>query len=196
MANEIDEVYQLRINLKDVSRPIWRTIEVPVGFSFWELHCAIQDAMGWSNTALHEFIMKESDDSIYIIAIPDDELVYEALNPRQEMIAEHFPDTGSQFEYMYDFDSGWEHEIKIESIKKAEPGKEYPLCIDGEGSCPPESVGGAWEYDHALQVIGNPTNEEYDEVVGMLGGDKFDPEDFSIDDIKFQDPENTWKKRF
>ncbi len=196
MSKHVNEVYQLRINLKDVKRPVWRVIQVPSTFSFWDLNCAIQDAMGWSNTALHEFIMKDEDDTIYIIALPDDDLVYEALNPRQELLADHLPQPGNRFEYMYDFDSAWEHDVIIEKTIKAEEGMTFPVCLDGEGACPPESVGGAWEYDHALELIGNPTHEEYDDAVSSLGRDDFDPADFKAVDVEFDDPEEIWKKRF
>ena len=34
---------------------VWRRIQVPEKYSFWDLHVAIQDAMGWLDYHLHEF---------------------------------------------------------------------------------------------------------------------------------------------
>jgi hypothetical protein len=34
---------------------VWRRIRVPAAYSFWDLHVAIQDAMGWHDVHLHEF---------------------------------------------------------------------------------------------------------------------------------------------
>ena len=34
---------------------VWRRILVPEACSFWDLHVAIQDAMGWMDAHLHEF---------------------------------------------------------------------------------------------------------------------------------------------
>jgi hypothetical protein len=32
----------------------------------------------------------------------------------------------------------WEHELRIEDRLEAEAGKRYPLCLSGQGACPPE----------------------------------------------------------
>ena len=52
-------VYQFKIQLKDIKPPIYRIIEVPEYYTFWDLHVAIQDAMGWSDYHLHTFFMKD-----------------------------------------------------------------------------------------------------------------------------------------
>jgi hypothetical protein len=40
-------VYQFKVRLKDIDPAIWRQIVVPASYNFWDLHVAIQDAMGW-----------------------------------------------------------------------------------------------------------------------------------------------------
>ena len=50
-----DFVYQLRIELKDSKPKIWRRIQVPVQFTFGQLHDVIQVAFGWENQHLHQF---------------------------------------------------------------------------------------------------------------------------------------------
>jgi hypothetical protein len=40
-------VFQFKITLLEITPPIWRRIQVPASYSFWDLHVAIQDAMGW-----------------------------------------------------------------------------------------------------------------------------------------------------
>jgi Plasmid pRiA4b ORF-3-like protein len=40
-------IYQFKITLQEIAPPIWRSIQVPAGYSFWDLHVAIQDSMGW-----------------------------------------------------------------------------------------------------------------------------------------------------
>ena len=67
-------VYRFKITLKDIRPPVWRRIQVPKDFSFWDLHVAIQDAMGWMDEHLHEFRVKNprsgrGED----IGIPDDD---------------------------------------------------------------------------------------------------------------------------
>ena len=36
---------------------IWRRIQIPAAYSFWDLHVAIQDAMGWLDYHLWEFTL-------------------------------------------------------------------------------------------------------------------------------------------
>lgn len=42
-------VYQFKITLLDTKLPIWRRIQVAENYRFWDLHMAIQNAMGWQN---------------------------------------------------------------------------------------------------------------------------------------------------
>ena len=52
-------IFQLKITLNDIDPPIWRRIQVPDSHTFWDLHVAIQNAMGWSDTHLHEFLVTD-----------------------------------------------------------------------------------------------------------------------------------------
>jgi hypothetical protein len=48
---------RFRIELQESDPLIWREIEVPGDYTFWDLHVAIQDAMGWLDYHLHRFTM-------------------------------------------------------------------------------------------------------------------------------------------
>src|SRR5262249_2108046 len=48
-------VHQFLIVLSGTNPLVWRRIQVPEKYSFWDLHVAIQDAMGWLDYHLHEF---------------------------------------------------------------------------------------------------------------------------------------------
>ena len=52
------QVYRFRIQLDGIAPPVWRTIELPETYTFWDLHVAVQDAMGWQDYHLHEFQMR------------------------------------------------------------------------------------------------------------------------------------------
>ena len=45
--NKIHLVYQFKVYLTEIEPLIWRRIQVPAKYNFWDLHVAIQDAMGW-----------------------------------------------------------------------------------------------------------------------------------------------------
>ena len=53
-TGQFDQVYQFKITLKSAKPPIWRRIQVPETYTFWDLHVAIQDAMGWRDYHLRQ----------------------------------------------------------------------------------------------------------------------------------------------
>ncbi len=42
-------VHQFLVVLTGTDSLVWRRIQVPERYSFWDLHVAIQDAMGWKD---------------------------------------------------------------------------------------------------------------------------------------------------
>jgi len=68
-------VYQFKVSLRGISPLVWRTIQVPQDYSFWDLHVALQDAMGWFDYHLHLFrIINPETDDLEEIGIPNEEL--------------------------------------------------------------------------------------------------------------------------
>lgn len=73
MKKKYKNVCQFKITLKHIKPPIWRRILVPETYTFRDLHVAIQDAMGWTDSHLHEFqISNPSTRRRTIIGIPDE----------------------------------------------------------------------------------------------------------------------------
>jgi pRiA4b ORF-3-like protein len=48
-------VHQFLVVLTGTDPLVWRRIHLPPSYSLWDLHVAIQDAMGWKDYHLHEF---------------------------------------------------------------------------------------------------------------------------------------------
>ena len=69
-----DHVLQLKVTLRYIKPTVWRRILVPSNYTFWDLHVAIQDAMGWMDCHLHEFYLKPKWSSRPVcIGMPSDE---------------------------------------------------------------------------------------------------------------------------
>ncbi len=67
-------VLQLRVALVGILPPIWRRIQVPRTATFWDLHVAIQDSMGWVGGHLHEFQVPDLRlKRLVWVGIPDDD---------------------------------------------------------------------------------------------------------------------------
>ena len=67
-------VHQFLVVLSGTDPLVWRRIQVPERYSFWDLHVAIQDAMGWLDYHLHEFrLLDAKEQTVVSIVIPTDD---------------------------------------------------------------------------------------------------------------------------
>src|SRR5680860_494830 len=115
-------VHQCRVTLFEVEPTVWRRIQTPAGCSFWDLHVAIQDSMGWLDSHLHVFhIKKPRGRKVWEIGFPD-EFREGTLPGWQTAVADYFTEPGATAAYEYDFGDGWEHEVLLEGVLLAEPG--------------------------------------------------------------------------
>lgn len=145
MVAKTPNIYQFKITLRDIKPKVWRRIQVPENYNFWELHLAIQDAMGWEDCHLHQFeITNPKTEEKDLISIPDDEGFDDTISGKKVKIAKYFLAPKDKANYKYDFGDGWEHEVVLEKILPAVVGNKYPQCIAGERACPLEDCGGVW----------------------------------------------------
>ncbi len=171
-------LYQLKITLIGAEPPIWRRIQV-TDCTLNKLHQHIQAAMGWHNCHLHHFrIGKQLFGDPSLLAESFEELNYDDSTATH--ISDILPSNGKRFRFNYEYDFGdsWEHEVLFEGCPKVEPGRKYPLCLEGERACPPEDVGGVHGYANFLDVIQDDSHEQHEEMLEWVGG-AFDPESFN-----------------
>lgn len=191
------EVYQFMIVLRDIAPAVWRRIRVPANYSFWDLHVAIQDAMGWLDYHLHEFTMPGCKGGPEVaIGFADDEFAERNVLPDYaERIQEYFSMDNPGADYLYDFGDDWLHSVTLEAIMPADKGASYPACLAGERACPPEDCGGAPGYEDFLRIIGDPADEEHGRMIAWAGG-SFDPELLEPSSVHFDDPYSRWRVAF
>ena len=196
MKKKYNQVFQFKITLKGIKPPIWRRIQVPETYTFWDLHVAIQDAMGWDDYHLHEFELVNPLTGLkQSIGSPDKEFDREVFSELKQKLVDFFSMENRSAVYTYDFGDNWEHKIQLEKILPREEGVTYPICIKGKRACPPEDCGGIWGYAELLEILGNPNHEEFEEMLEWLGGE-VDPEHFDVEEISFGDPKKRRKTGF
>ena len=193
------KVYQFKIVLQGIEPTIWRRIQVPDYYTFWDLHCAITDAFGWLDYHMHQFtICNPKGGKTELIGMPDKEGFEDdvkTLPGWKKKIARYFTLKNNTCDYLYDFGDGWEHTVVLESILPKEEKVIYPSCIAGENACPPEDVGSTLGYQHFLKVMADPQHEEHDDLLAWVGG-WFDPAWFDLSLIRFEDPAMRWNIAF
>jgi hypothetical protein len=139
-------VHQILVVLANTDPLIWRRIQVPEDYTFWDLHVAIQDAMGWQDSHLHEFVVSDPrTDREQRLGLPGEEYADErpCLPGWQARVAHYLTEGRSLARYVYDFGDDWQHVISYEGTSPAEPGRRYPICPAGARACPPEDCGGS-----------------------------------------------------
>jgi hypothetical protein len=170
-------VYQFKITLLESKPPIWRRIQVN-DCTLDQFHEHIQTAMGWTNSHLHQFRIGEQ---LYAdpLLMEEDFEEMECRDSTRTKLSAILPKTGKRYRFVYEYDFGdsWDHDVLFEGCVQAEPGRSYPLCLEGKRACPPEDVGGVPGYADFLQAIQNPDNAQHDDMLEWVGG-KFDPEAF------------------
>lgn len=184
-------VFHFYVILKWVEPTVWRRILVSDDATFWDLHVALQNAMGWEDEHLHVFRAPHPQTGdAQEIGIPTQDLFGDE-KPCQAgwevPLRESFRQPGDRVEYDYDFGDGWEHEVVLEAISEVAPRTRLPRCLDGAGACPPEDCGGVGGYEELLDVLRDPTHEEHESMLEWLGG-PFDPTAFDPKKVRFDNP--------
>ena len=182
-----DVIYQFRINLLLTDPQVWRRIQVRADATFWDLHVAIQDAMGWLDCHLHDFTVDEGSKGTSKIGIPDPDGELQIAPGWRRKLKRYCTFPGVRLLYEYDYGDSWLHAVLLEAIALAEPGVRYPRCVAGEWKCPPEDCGGPPGFAEFLAVIADPDHEEHDETLTWVGG-SYDPADFDPTAVRFDDP--------
>lgn len=189
-------VLQFYVTLTGIEPPIWRRIQIRDNQTFWGLHCALQDVMGWQDCHLHLFRLWEGGDAALEIGIPipdPDDSGAPTLASWQQPLAELCPEVGSHMTYLYDFGDDWYHQVRFEGSFPLERGARYPRCLGGERACPPEDVGGTGGYERFLEILMDPKHEEHGDMVAWIGRN-FDPEQFDPTTVRFSQPSTRLRK--
>ena len=147
---------RLRVTLLNVEPAVFRVMDVPAAVTLPELHDLLQAAVGWTDSHLHQFV---TDEARYGVADLD------AMEDERDETGVLLRDLPPQFGYLYDFGDGWEHGVEIVGRGDDEPG-----CRYGEGSCPPEDVGGIGGYAEFLAVMADPAHEDHQQLREWAGG--------------------------
>jgi hypothetical protein len=170
--------YQIKITLDLIKPAIWRRLSVPGNASLGWLHAAIQLAMGWTNSHLHQFAIGGRLFSDPHVNTPEFEGEPEVLDEAKFSLRDVAPYEKDVLHYEYDFGDSWQHTIVVEKILRPEPdGATAATCLAGKRACPPEDCGGPWGYQDLLKVLRNPRHEEHNSMKEWLGR-PFDPEAF------------------
>lgn len=163
------------MTLQGAKPRIYRTLLIPGNRTLADLHLCLQDAFGWENYPLHEFLFDhmtfgELSEEKDRVIIGDDVVSLDELALK----------VGHRLEYVYDFGDEWEHSIKVKSRTKLEGEEAWTascVCADGARAAPPEDCGGIEGYKELLM----------EGATSLFASEKarpdWDPERFDKDEV-------------
>ena len=149
-------LFLLKIKLLDITPEIYRKFAVPASITLDRLHDVIQIVMGWKDLHMHGFNIAMQ--SYTENPQTTDDGSHEGLFRLIDLIEE--PE--KTFEYLYDFEYCWQHEITLLDNRYSNSNLQVPLhCMEGAQACPPENVGGVPGYYEFCQVLKNQDHEKH-----------------------------------
>jgi hypothetical protein len=184
------EVMQFKIEMRYIVPKIWRRIQVPADYTFFDLHAAITNVIGWFDYHLHEFEIKNpiTRRKSYIGYPPEEAFeTKETLAGWELALAQYFGLGTKKALYSYDFGDDWKHDIIYEKTLPADPSVIYPICLEGERLGPPEDCGGIPGYMALLEALKKPKSERAKEILEWLGHE-YDPDSFDPAEVEFDNP--------
>ncbi len=128
LAVDAAAIVQIKIWLLGMSPMVWRRVQVSGSTTLRELHGVIQVAMGWEGIHLYQFSLRATRYGSSELSASSPDVTLAALRLRQR----------AWFLYEYDLNIPWRHEVRIEEYLAAQPNMAHPVCIGGNGACPPE----------------------------------------------------------
>ncbi|GFO72155.1 hypothetical protein BJAS_P2146 [Bathymodiolus japonicus methanotrophic gill symbiont] len=110
---QLRSTYQLKISLEGTKPPIWRRLLVNSDIKLDTFHLALQIAMGWTNSHLHQFISQ--DQKFYGIKDADFAIEgFEIQDKTTTRLSQLLKAEKDHIIYEYDFGDGWMHKITLE----------------------------------------------------------------------------------
>jgi hypothetical protein len=136
--------------------------------SLERLHGVLQAAFEWTDDHLHEFSLVSGRGN----------LAPRVTNEAKLTVGGMLPSPKARLRYLYDFGDSWEHLIELEKVLPAEPAGQYPVCVAGERSAPPEDCGGIWGYYNMLEALQDEGHPEHEHYLDWI--EEWDPDDFDL----------------
>ncbi|MER2089386.1 MAG: plasmid pRiA4b ORF-3 family protein [Sporosarcina sp.] len=161
------KAYILKLSFEDITPLIWRRVILPAGATFNRLHETIQNVTNFQSGmfSYHSFGVEIED---YFITnnehILDEykgtKYVGRTVKQPTRIKIDACLEKYGHFIYNYDFGDDWRIRVELEdTVEDYYFG--YPTLLDGEGTAPPEDVGGPSGYETFKSIYHEPTHPDY-----------------------------------
>ncbi|MCR2822375.1 plasmid pRiA4b ORF-3 family protein [Lederbergia panacisoli] len=156
-------IFQFKVQMLQMEKPIWRRLLVDRDSTFYQLHEILQVAFDWGGYHLHNFMITRKDGKKVEneIGNPEEEFDFSwrvVLDEHHEKLSDWFIMEKDRAVYTYDFGDDWRHEIVLEKILSPSKDVTYPYCLKAVRPAPAED-------SRSLYITGEAEIEEADSKV-------------------------------
>jgi hypothetical protein len=168
-------LYRFKVQFEDYDEVI-RIIDIQSTQTFFHLHIAIQDAIGFDKSQMASFYMSDDQwkkgaeitlENMNIAEDFDDESAMPIPSMKDSRLCDYINDPHQKILYVFDFMHMWTFFIELSSIVLHEDSKlKYPVCIKSEGLAPKQYADKKFiavedeEFEELTQGILMPEMEE------------------------------------
>jgi len=141
-VDEIDnapEIFQLHFLLRGINPPVWRRVLIRSDDTIADLHYILQIVFRWTDSHLHRFVIRGKE-----YGIGRSGCTVFRTDARLIRLADFHFRPNARFLYEYDFRDLWQHQTRLEAVRRAQAGRINPVCLAGARATPPEDCGGPW----------------------------------------------------
>ena len=158
------KVYQIKITIK--KDKIWRRVQIPLSYTFWDLHIIVCDMMEWWGSLYHYFQIVTKSKTKYVESFPDlrniDTTVEVSWNT---LVKKYLPLKTNKISYVYHGFDEFICEITLEKTLNQVKDKPYPNYMAGNKTVPFEI-----ENLHLTYLPPGPKEEIFDVKKIMFTG--------------------------
>ena len=181
--------FEFDVALQEIQPRLWRRFLIRTTSTFAQLHKAIQQSYGWSDSHLWEFRLPTIHGKPIAGLPTDEDFGRPTPDAREVKLSSYF--TGKNVtewcEYLYDFGDSWCHDVKlIRVVSDKESFKQRLLA--GDRACPPEDCGGVSGFERMVHFVQTGEDILEDDPEGLrtwLSGWRPDAFDLAAAKAKF-----------
>ncbi|MER2262447.1 MAG: SEC-C metal-binding domain-containing protein [Psychrobacillus sp.] len=197
------KAYILKLSFEHVDPKVWRRVVLPADATFNRLHETIQYVTNFRSTmeAYHSFGIATNDKYI----TNNETILHEYKGKKYEgrevkqptrIKIDSYLQEMDHLIYNYDFGDDWRIRVELEeTVEDYYFG--FPTILEGEGTAPPEDVGGPPGFEEFKKIMDNPNHPDYLHMFGWAEQQGYKPLDIdrTNDLLKFVKYKKTeWDK--
>jgi hypothetical protein len=116
-------IFRLYIELLEIEPVIWRKVLVDSDVKLSELHHILNEAMGWTDSHLHQFILRDRVFGDPRTDVDGDD----KFEDERKFHLDKIVGVGQHLVYEYDFGDDWCHHVQVEKRLDVDHRVAYPL---------------------------------------------------------------------